>query len=168
MGDSLGVSPMVAGILTTVPVLSFVGDRPYLIWSLSLATAGGWFGIWLAPAHLTSVWAVLLGVGGGSFAWTLTMIGDRTRTAEGTAALSIFAQGLGYLFASVGAFGVGASHGITGGWNASMTLLVVLAVLIRCGRNVVARPATIEDAFAVSVAETHHDLPEVGPAEQTS
>ena len=49
----------------------------------------------------------------------LTLIGLRSRTPQGTAALSGFTQSLGYLMAVVGPFAVGALHDATGGWTAA-------------------------------------------------
>jgi MFS transporter, CP family, cyanate transporter len=142
------------------------GDRPYLIWSLSLVTVAGWLGVLLAPTHLTWLWALLLGLGGGAFSWTLTMIGHRTRTVEGTAALSAFAQGVGYLFAGLGPFGVAVLHGLTGEWRVPMTLVVVLGVLIGVLGTIVCRAGTVEDGLPTSGAHPHHQLAEVPSTEQ--
>ena len=47
----------------------------------------------------------------------LVLIGLRSRTPEGTAALSGFTQSMGYLLAAIGPFGVGVLHDATGGWT---------------------------------------------------
>ena len=52
-----------------------------------------------------------------TFPIVLTLIGLRSRTPEGTAALSGFTQSTGYLIAAIGPFGVGILHELTGGWT---------------------------------------------------
>ncbi len=90
---------------------------------------------------------MLLGLGGGAFTWTLTMIARRTRTTAGTAALSVATQGLGYLVAGIGPFGVGALHDLTGSWDVPLIALIALSGLIAVFGTVVARPAMLEDTI---------------------
>ena len=101
----------------------------------------------LAPTTVTWLWAILLGVGGGAFTWTLTMIGKRTRTAAGTATLSVFTQGTGYLIAGIGPFGAGVLHDATGSWTAPLVALMGLAAVIAVAGWFVARPVTLEDTL---------------------
>jgi CP family cyanate transporter-like MFS transporter len=128
-------------------LLRAAGDRPVLPWAFAVVTAAGWLGLLLAPATVPWLWAVLLGLGGGAFTWTLTMIARRARTTEGTAALSIATQGLGYLVAGIGPFGVGALHDLTGSWDAPVIALIVLSLLIAVFGTIVARPVMLEDTI---------------------
>ncbi|MFI5425632.1 CynX/NimT family MFS transporter [Aeromicrobium sp. UC242_57] len=57
---------------------------PYLPWGFAAVTAGGWFGVLLAPDRAMAVGRSAR-PGGGAFTWTLTMIARRTRTTAGTA-----------------------------------------------------------------------------------
>ena len=124
-----------------------VGDRPYLPWGFGAVTAAGWLGVLIAPAGAPWLWAMLLGLGGGAFTWTLTMIARRARTTAGTAALSVTTQGLGYLIASLGPFGVGALHDATGSWTVPLIALIALSVpIVVCG-TIVARPVMLEDTL---------------------
>lgn len=121
------------------------GDTAALPWFFAALTIGGWVGVLTSPTHLTWVWAVLLGLGGGVFTWTLTMIGQRTRTPAGTAALSVATQGVGYLIAGIGPFGVGALHDLTGSWTVPIVALIVLAVLIAVFGTIIAKSQMLED-----------------------
>lgn len=153
-GVSDGYAGTLLGVISAVGIplslglpwlIAAVGDRPWLPWGFSAVTAAGWLGVLLAPTTATWVWAVLLGLGGGAFTWTLTMIARRTRTTAGTATLSVATQGFGYLIAGFGPFGVGALHDLTGSWDVPLVALIVLAGFIAVFGTIVARPTMLED-----------------------
>ncbi|NRQ51240.1 MFS transporter [Aeromicrobium stalagmiti] len=159
LGDA-GVSSAYAGALlgllsgVGIPLtlglpwlIARVGDRPYLPWAFSAVTIAGWLGLLVAPATTPWMWALLLGLGGGSFTWTLTMIARRTRTTAGTATLSVTTQGIGYLIAGIGPFGVGALHDLTGSWTVPLVALIVVSAFIAVFGTIVARPVMLEDTL---------------------
>jgi CP family cyanate transporter-like MFS transporter len=155
-GVSDGLAGALLGVisLTGIPLalclpwlMRLTGDTPYLPWAFAAVTAAGWLGVLIAPATTPWAWAVLLGLGGGAFTWTLTMIARRTRTTAGTAALSVSTQGLGYLIAGLGPFGVGALHDLTGSWTVPLMCLIGVAGLIAVCGTVVARPVMLEDTI---------------------
>ncbi|MGH1562362.1 CynX/NimT family MFS transporter [Mumia sp. DW29H23] len=126
-------------------LIGWSGDRPWLPWSFAVLTAVGWLGLLWWPTAAPWLWAMVLGAGGAAFPWVLTMIAKRSRTHEGTVALSGFVQGLGYLIAALGPFGTGVLHDTTGGWGAPVAMLVALAVLIGVAGTYVSRPRMVED-----------------------
>ncbi|WP_030500697.1 MFS transporter [Micromonospora chalcea] len=128
--------PALAGRLATL--------RP-LVLSLTVFSAAAYTGLALAPRGLAPLWVLLLALGQGAFPLILTTIGLRARTAEGTVALSAFAQSTGYVIAALGPLLVGILYEATGGWTAPIGfLLVALAVQTAAGM-VIARPRYIED-----------------------
>ncbi|MFC0029469.1 MFS transporter [Micromonospora chaiyaphumensis] len=128
--------PTLAGRLPTL--------RP-LVLSLTAFSTAAYVGLALAPHSLAPLWVLLLAFGQGAFPLILTTIGLRARTAEGTVALSAFAQSTGYLIAALGPLLVGILYEATGGWTAPIGfLLVALAVQTAAGM-VIARPRHIED-----------------------
>ncbi|MEH3033958.1 MAG: MFS transporter [Aeromicrobium erythreum] len=136
------------GIPTTLALpllIRWSGRLPLLPWFFALVTSGGWLGVLLAPTAAPWLWAVLLGVGGSAFTWTLAMIGRSARTPGTTAALSGFVQGVGYLVAAVGPFGVGLLHDLTDDWTVPVTVLAVAGLLIGVLGTVVQRGGTVED-----------------------
>lgn len=148
-GTMLGVITAV-GIPVTLSLpwlISAVGDRAWLPWGFSALTATGWLGVLLNPAGAPLLWAILLGLGGGAFTWTLTMIARRTRTTAGTTVLSVVTQGLGYLLAGIGPFGIGALHDMTGSWDVPLIVLIVLSGFIAVFGTIVARPVMLEDTL---------------------
>lgn len=105
----------------------------------------GYAALLVAPHALAIPGALLVGVGAVTFPLVLTLIGLRSRTPQGTAALSGFTQSTGYLIAAVGPFAVGWLYGATDGWTAPLLLLAALMVPQLLAGLYCARPAAIED-----------------------
>jgi CP family cyanate transporter-like MFS transporter len=105
----------------------------------------GYLGMILAPVRGAWLWAVVVGTGASVFPVVLTLIGLRARTSEGTAALSGFAQSVGYLVATIGPFGVGVLHELTGGWTVPLVALTVMVVPQLAAGILVSRPSYLED-----------------------
>ncbi|WP_433536557.1 MFS transporter [Micromonospora sp. CA-249363] len=128
--------PTLAGRLATL--------RP-LVFGLTGASALAYLGLALAPHGGALLWVTLLALGQGAFPLILTTIGLRARTADGTVALSAFAQSTGYVIAALGPLSVGILYEITGGWTAPIGfLLAALAVQTAAGMAI-ARPRYVED-----------------------
>ncbi|MBO4205163.1 MFS transporter [Micromonospora echinofusca] len=128
--------PTVATRLTTL--------RPVVL-TLSAAMTLAYLGLAVAPYDAAVLWVVLLALGQGAFPLVLATIGLRARTAEGTVALSAFAQSVGYVIAALGPLLVGVLYEATGGWPVPIGfLLVALAVQTGAGLAI-ARPRHIED-----------------------
>ena len=94
------------------------------------------------------LWALLVGIGTSIFPMVLTLIGLRARTSEGTAALSGFAQSIGYLIAGLGPFMMGALYGATGGWTLPLLVLIVLVIPLSIGAVLLCRERYLEDELA--------------------
>lgn len=105
----------------------------------------GWLGVLLAPTTLPWLSALLLGTGSTAFTWVLAMIAQHSRSPEGTIALSGFVQGVGYLLASVGPFGTGALHDLTGSWTSPIVVLIGISAMIGVLGSLVCRAGDIED-----------------------
>ncbi|MEV5690677.1 MFS transporter [Micromonospora globbae] len=128
--------PTVAGRLRTLHPLVF---------GLTAASTVSYVGLAVAPHDAALLWVGLLALGQGAFPLILTAIGLRARTADGTVALSAFAQSTGYLIAALGPLLVGVLYERTGGWTAPIGLLLV-ALAVQTGAGmVIARPRHIED-----------------------
>ncbi|MBA8794165.1 CP family cyanate transporter-like MFS transporter [Friedmanniella endophytica] len=126
-------------------LIRWSGDRVLLPIGFGVVTALGWLGVLLAPTILPWLSALLLGAGSTVFTWVLAVLGQRSRTTEGTVALSGFVQSIGYLIASVGPFGVGLLHELTGAWTVPLGVLLGLAVLIGVLGSLAARHRYVED-----------------------
>lgn len=105
----------------------------------------GYLGLMIAPYRLAPLWALLIGIGACTFPLVLTMIGLRSRTPSGTAALSGFTQSAGYLIAAAGPFVVGALYDATDGWTWPISFLLALVIPQLAVGLYCARPAHIED-----------------------
>src|SRR5699024_4126040 len=101
---------------------------------LSIGTAVlfivGFLGL-LQGSAMLALWAILLGIAGGSaFSLSMMFFTLRTRDGQEAAELSGMAQSFGYLLAAVGPVLVGALHDITGGWVMPLTLLIIISVIV--------------------------------------
>ncbi|MEV0806454.1 MFS transporter [Micromonospora sp. NPDC050200] len=130
------VMPTLAGRLRTL--------RP-LVLALTAASTASYVGLALAPHGLAPLWVLLLALGQGAFPLILTTIGLRARTAEGTVALSAFAQSTGYVIAALGPLLVGVLYEATGGWTAPLGFLIGALAMQTAAGMVIARPRFIED-----------------------
>lgn len=156
-GLSSGAAGAMQGLLSAVGIpvtlalpalIAWAGTRPVLPWLFAATTMAGWAGVLVAPATASWMWAILLGVGGGAFTWTLTMIGRSARTTDGTAALSGFAQSVGYVVAGLGPLGTGLLHDATGTWTVPVAMLLAIGFFIGVFGTVVNRGQYLEDELA--------------------
>ena len=118
--------------------------RPGMFVAVSACYLVGYAGLLVAPYALAVPCAILIGVGTCTFALVLTLIGLRSRTPDGTAALSGFSQSSGYLLAALGPFAVGALHDATDGWTVPLLVLLVLIVPMAWTGWGAARDAVLE------------------------
>ncbi|MGH3474441.1 MAG: CynX/NimT family MFS transporter [Aeromicrobium sp.] len=153
-GLSTGAAAAMQGLLSAIGIpmtlalpglIAWAGERPILPWLFAWVSVAGWAGVLVAPSALPWLWAILLGIGTGAFTWTLTMIGRRSRTPDGTAALSGFAQSIGYVIAGFGPLGTGLLHDATGTWTVPVVVLLVAALPIGAFGALVNRDRFLED-----------------------
>ena len=159
-GFSASTAGLLLGVVTGMSIpLSFVlpsvaarmHHQGLLLVALTACYPGGYLGLVLAPVAGAWAWAVLVGVGASVFPVVLTLIGLRSRTSGGTAALSGFTQSVGYLIAALGPFGVGVLYDVTGSWTPPLVVLSVLAVPQIVLGVVASRPRFVEDELAPRV-----------------
>ncbi|MEV5838983.1 MFS transporter [Nocardia sp. NPDC052112] len=104
-------------------------------------------GLLIAPMSAPLLWVVLLGLGPSTFPMALTLINMRTRTPQGSAALSGFTQGVGYAVACVGPVLFGMLHDATDGWSAPFAMLVVAVLVLLIGAWQACKPRMLEDTW---------------------
>lgn len=160
-GFSPATAGLLLGVITAMSIpLSFwlpawasrMERQTWLIVALVLCYPVGYIGLMVAPVGGAWLWAVLVGIAAAVFPIALMLIGLRSRTSAGTAALSGFTQSVGYLIAAVGPFGVGLLYGITGGWTVPLSALTVLVVPQLVTGVLIARPSYVEDQLELAPA----------------
>ncbi|MEV6868690.1 MFS transporter [Streptosporangium subroseum] len=142
-GYTTGQAGLVLGVFTAIGIpvslvvpwiASKFSDQLPMVAAFVVFYTVGFLGLWLAPASLAWIFALLVGVGMGSFPLALTMLALRTRTPEATAALSAFGQSTGYLIAGAGPLLIGVLYESTGSWTLPfLLLLAVIAVQLVAG-----------------------------------
>ena len=161
LGDIAGSTPTEAGVLLAVTGLVSVPGAlvaPLLVarlrnvgWLIGAGIACfafGYLGLLLAPATLTLLWVLLIGSGSILFPINLVLINDRTRTHDGTVALSGFAQGVAYALGALGPLLVGLLHDVSGGWTLPLLFLLAVILVTTLPAITLARPAFVEDELA--------------------
>jgi MFS transporter, CP family, cyanate transporter len=138
-------------------------DPRRLVLAIMLCFPAGYLGLMVAPHSLAVLWALLVGIGAVTFPIVLTFIGLRSRTPEGTAALSGFTQSMGYLLAAVGPFGVGTLNDLTGGWTAPLLLLIGVTVPQIWLGLYAARPGYVEDQVRAPGSRTMSEVADANP-----
>ncbi|MFT3661243.1 MAG: MFS transporter [Gordonia sp. (in: high G+C Gram-positive bacteria)] len=111
----------------------------------------GLAGLRWAPLDHTMLWAVLTGLGASVFPMSLTLINVRTRTSAGSASLSGFGQGVGYLIACAGPLLFGILHETTGGWDAPFAMLAAATAAMAVGGWILCRPRHLEDTLGEAI-----------------
>ncbi|HET9898033.1 MAG TPA: MFS transporter [Streptosporangiaceae bacterium] len=109
-----------------VPVLAQrARDQRMLAVAAALAIIAGLIGAVFGPNSVVVVFVCVLGLGqGASLSLSVFLFTARTVDGQGAAALSGFAQGVGYVIASTGPLLLGFLHTVTGGWAVpGLTLL---------------------------------------------
>jgi CP family cyanate transporter-like MFS transporter len=120
----------VATNLGTAPLIRRSRDQVALGLACGLLLLLGTAGLLLAPGAAL-LWLILAGLGAGvAMVTSLSLFGLRTRDHSEAAALSGMAQFVGYAGAALGPLMFGALHDATGGWTASLLLLICASVLV--------------------------------------
>lgn len=153
-----GYSPVAAGALVgllasvAIPLSLWLPaaaarrpDQRAIIFTVVACYPVGYAGLLLAPYTLAVPCAVIIGAGTSIFSLVLTLIGLRSQTPGGTAALSGFTQSAGYLFAAAGPYAVGATYHSTDGWTWPLLLMIGLTVPLFFVGSIVSRPGVVED-----------------------
>jgi len=130
--------PILATRMKTVGPLIAAGVVFYLV---------GYGGLLLAPGGPLWLWVAFIGLGPLLFPLSLVLINLRTRTHEGSVALSSFVQSIGYGIGALGPLVVGVLHDTTGGWTVPLLFLVGTALALTVSGIVVARPRMLEDEW---------------------
>ncbi|TDD63662.1 MFS transporter [Actinomadura darangshiensis] len=154
-----GYTPAAAGMMVStmmivgIPLGFFVpvfaarlrDQRPFVV-AVAATMVAGLAGLLLVPSA-GWVWVVVLGTGTGSaFPLAYTLLSLRSPSPPVAASLSGMAQTGGYLLAAAGPFAVGFLHGVTGGWDVPVVLLLALVVPELVFGLLAARPGFVRPA----------------------
>ena len=133
----------------TMPALAVRLRNPFPIVLLCAAChLVAFAGLWWAPLAAPILWVTLLGLGPSTFPLALVLVNQRSRTAAGSAALSGFSQGMGYLVSCLGPFLFGWLHAHRGGWTSPFLFLAACIVIQLVAAWVACRPQWLEDVWA--------------------
>ncbi|MFT2817825.1 CynX/NimT family MFS transporter [Leifsonia sp. A12D58] len=134
------IIPILTSRMRNVGILVYVGAVCFVL---------GYLGLILVPATLTWLWVVLAGLGPLLFPLVLVLINLRTRTHDGSVALSGFAQSVGYSIGALGPLVVALLHEVTGGWTWPLIFLIVTALVVAIAGAIISRPHMLEDELHI-------------------
>lgn len=130
-GLVLGLAQVVT-VVTNIGLLSLAARPGGLRRAFMLASGSyllGAIALLLLPAQAAVAPALLLGFGFGVFALVLVVISKSGSTTAEATSMSTVAQSVGYLVGTMGPFGMGLAHTLSGGWTLPLTLLVAVAAV---------------------------------------
>jgi CP family cyanate transporter-like MFS transporter len=133
------VAPLLVARLRNVGWVVIAGIALFLV---------GYLGLLAAPGSAPVLWALAIGIAPVLFPVSLVLINARTRTHEGSVALSGFVQGIGYTAGAFGPLVVGVLHDLTEGWTAPLVFLLVTLFAGVVAAVALARPRFVEDELA--------------------
>lgn len=139
---SRGLSPESAGVMLgimqfmSVPasiVLLALANRPGRLRTAmnicAMSAMAGMLCLLYLPLSVVVIGPILIGIEFAVFPLILVVISRSGTNAAETTAMSTLSQSVGYLFASVGPFGMGLLFAATGGWTLSLWLLAAVAFM---------------------------------------
>ncbi|GGD95092.1 CynX/NimT family MFS transporter [Paenibacillus nasutitermitis] len=115
-----------------VPILAArMKNQQPLVGIITLLYLIGFGGLFIQNTALVPIWAIILGIAGGSsFSLVMMFFSLRTRQAHEAARLSGMAQSFGYLFAAFGPIVFGMLHDTMGSWTLPLCMLITASLLI--------------------------------------
>lgn len=161
--DYASKTPLEAGVLLSVfagmglptallmPRLAarYPNQAPLVYIGVGLFFAG-YSGLIFFPTFATWLWVVLIGLGPLLFPLNLALFNLRTRSQQTLLRLSGFAQGFGYLVASLGPLVLGILHEWSGNWISSLWFMFLSAIPAIFAGLVISRKRFIDDELAAS------------------
>ncbi|MBU3063519.1 MFS transporter [Nocardia sp. NEAU-G5] len=148
-GTMVGIFSLIGlGAALFAPTVTARVRNPFpVVAACAVCYAVAFTGLLVAPMAAPLLWVLLLGLGPSTFPMALTLINLRSRTQAGSAALSGFTQGVGYLVACVGPLLFGVLHTTVGGWGAPFALLGVAVLVMLAGAWQACKPRMLEDTW---------------------
>ncbi|MDO5676770.1 MAG: MFS transporter [Propionibacteriaceae bacterium] len=146
-GYMLGIATGV-GIVPAFLIPAYVArtrNPSVLFLSIIACLVAGWTGLLIDPMAAPAVWAVLIALGTSSFPLLLALFGTRAHTPNGTAALSGFAQSVGYLLATIGPLGFGVLYASFDSWVPPILLQMTLIIPMVIAGLYACQPRIIEE-----------------------
>jgi MFS transporter, CP family, cyanate transporter len=130
------IIPVLTARLKNVGTIVYGGVVLFLIGDL---------GLLLAPSAAPWLWVACAGLGPLLFPLSLVLINLRTRTHEGSVALSGFVQSVGYTIGAFGPIVFGILRETTGGWTWPLIAMIITALAATVSAVVISRPHMLED-----------------------
>jgi CP family cyanate transporter-like MFS transporter len=151
----LGIGNLALALVA--PVLAQRMRAQYaLVIPITIGIAAGMAGALWAPLSTAVAWMLILGAAqNAALGLAIYFAMARAPDPATAASLAAMAQSVGYLLASAGPLAVGLLHSATGSWNAPITVLLALTVVLLVSGLLAARPRSLPGYPSASVPVEH-------------
>lgn len=148
-GEMLGILSLMGLIHNAIAPKLMVSWRHNVVVILfgALCILVGALGLAYRP-ELAWLWIIPAGLGAMNIPIGLTLVNMRSRSEDGSTALSGFMQGVGYLIGSLGPFISGYLYSRTGSWLAPLWFIALIGVAVALCGLIACRHGHIEDSNA--------------------
>lgn len=129
-----------------VPVIAsrYPSAQSLIVFFSAAAGSLGALGIMFSESNLW-LWVMLLGLGPTMFPLALTLYNLRSKHHDTVLAISSFGQGVSYSLATIAVLLVGILREVTGGWEAALWLLFLVAATSSLAGLQIAKKKFVED-----------------------
>lgn len=129
-----------------VPVIAakFPNAQALIVFFSATAGALGSLGIMFIESNLW-LWVMLLGLGPTMFPLALTLYNLRSKHQQTVLAVSSFGQGISYSLATIAVLLVGVLRELTGGWEAALWMMFLVALTSSLAGLQLAKKKFVED-----------------------
>ena len=130
-----------------VPIIAtrYSKSHPIIIFFSALMGTAGTLGVLFGDNRILWLAVIAVGLGPTMFPLALTLFNLRSRERSTVLALSAFGQGVSYTVATITVFAIGVLRELTGGWEAALLLMALVALLSALAGIQIAKNHFVDD-----------------------
>ena len=132
-------------LLVPIVATRYSKSHPIIIFFSALMGTAGTLGVLFGDNSILWLAVIAIGLGPTMFPLALTLFNLRSRERSTVLALSAFGQGVSYTVATITVFAIGVLRELTGGWEAALLLMALVALLSALAGIQIAKNHFVDD-----------------------